>query len=158
MDLTVSTCTWWTPMLTRAYGALGRRRSWLCIFVDVFFFTAWKQILGARLWPPLRLSQVEVDDVAHDAGWVDSKIFWRAISGMKTSTSWLDRRVAASRSLRRYPSQPKILTVIAEEVAGVSCHHAGRRAPNHPYLARQLSDCEMWTAHGGVNPCGLFVR
>jgi hypothetical protein len=27
-----------------------------------------------------------------------------------------------------------------------------------PYLARQLSDGEIWTAHGGVNPCGLFVR
>jgi hypothetical protein len=27
-----------------------------------------------------------------------------------------------------------------------------------PYLARQLSDTEIWTAHGGVNPCGLFVR
>jgi hypothetical protein len=27
-----------------------------------------------------------------------------------------------------------------------------------PYLARQLSDGEIWTAHGGVNPCGLVVR
>jgi hypothetical protein len=27
-----------------------------------------------------------------------------------------------------------------------------------PYLARQLSDAEIWTAHGGVNPCGLVVR
>jgi hypothetical protein len=28
----------------------------------------------------------------------------------------------------------------------------------HPYLARQLSDGEIWTAHRGVNLCGLFVR
>jgi hypothetical protein len=27
-----------------------------------------------------------------------------------------------------------------------------------PYLARQLSDGEIWTAHGGVNPYGLVVR
>jgi hypothetical protein len=27
-----------------------------------------------------------------------------------------------------------------------------------PYLARQLPDGEIWTAHGGVNPCGLVVR
>jgi hypothetical protein len=27
-----------------------------------------------------------------------------------------------------------------------------------PYLARQLSDGEIWIAHGGVNPCGFFVR
>jgi hypothetical protein len=27
-----------------------------------------------------------------------------------------------------------------------------------PYLARQLSDGEIWTTHGGVNPGGLFVR
>jgi hypothetical protein len=27
----------------------------------------------------------------------------------------------------------------------------------NPYLARQLSDGEIWTAHGGVNPCGLVV-
>jgi hypothetical protein len=27
-----------------------------------------------------------------------------------------------------------------------------------PYLARQLSDGEIWTTHGGVNPCGLGVR
>jgi hypothetical protein len=40
----------------------------------------------------------------------------------------------------------------------VNCHHAARRARDHPYLARQLSDGEIWTAHGGVNPCGLFVR
>jgi hypothetical protein len=26
------------------------------------------------------------------------------------------------------------------------------------YLARQLPDGEIWIAHGGVNPCGLFVR
>jgi hypothetical protein len=28
----------------------------------------------------------------------------------------------------------------------------------YPYLARQLSDGEIWTAHGGVNPYGLVVR
>jgi hypothetical protein len=27
-----------------------------------------------------------------------------------------------------------------------------------PYLARQLSDGEISTAHGAVNPCGLVVR
>jgi hypothetical protein len=27
-----------------------------------------------------------------------------------------------------------------------------------PYLARQLSDGEIWTANRVVNPCGLFVR
>jgi hypothetical protein len=27
-----------------------------------------------------------------------------------------------------------------------------------PYLARQLSDGEVWTAHGGVNPCGLVIQ
>jgi hypothetical protein len=27
-----------------------------------------------------------------------------------------------------------------------------------PYLACQLLDGEIWTAHGGVNSCGLFVR
>jgi hypothetical protein len=25
-------------------------------------------------------------------------------------------------------------------------------------LAHQLSDGEIWTAHGGVNPCALVVR
>jgi hypothetical protein len=43
-------------------------------------------------------------------------------------------------------------------IAGANCHHATRRARDHPYLARQLSDGEIWTAHGGVNPCGLVVR
>jgi hypothetical protein len=43
-------------------------------------------------------------------------------------------------------------------IAGASCHRATRRARDHPYLARQLSDGEIWTAHGGVNPCGLVVR
>jgi hypothetical protein len=52
----------------------------------------------------------------------------------------------------------EIHRVIAEEVVGASCHRVARRTPNHPYLARQLSDGEIWTAHGGVNPCGLFVR
>jgi hypothetical protein len=28
----------------------------------------------------------------------------------------------------------------------------------YPYLARQLSDGEIWTAHEGVNPCVLVVR
>jgi hypothetical protein len=28
----------------------------------------------------------------------------------------------------------------------------------NPYLARQLSDGEIWTAHRGVNPCGLVFR
>jgi predicted component of type VI protein secretion system len=32
-------------------------------------------IPGARLRPPLRLLRVEVDDVAHDTGWVDAKMF-----------------------------------------------------------------------------------
>jgi hypothetical protein len=27
-----------------------------------------------------------------------------------------------------------------------------------PYLVRQLSDGEIWTAHGSVKPCGLVVR
>jgi hypothetical protein len=27
-----------------------------------------------------------------------------------------------------------------------------------PYLAHQLSDGEIWIAHRGVNPCGLFIR
>jgi hypothetical protein len=43
-------------------------------------------------------------------------------------------------------------------IAGANCHHATRRARDHPYLAHQLSDGEIWTAHGGVNPCGLVVR
>jgi hypothetical protein len=30
--------------------------------------------------------------------------------------------------------------------------------PWPPYLARQMSDGEIWTAHGGVNPFGLVVR
>jgi hypothetical protein len=59
-------------------------------------------------------------------------------------------------------AQKKILArhlhVVAEEVAGASCLHAARRTPKHPYLARQLSDGEIWTAHRGVNPCGLFVQ
>jgi hypothetical protein len=42
-------------------------------------------------------------------------------------------------------------------IAGANCHHAARRARNHNYLARQLSDGEIWTAHRGVNPCGLVV-
>jgi hypothetical protein len=28
----------------------------------------------------------------------------------------------------------------------------------HPYLARQLSNGEIWTAHRGANPSGLVVR
>jgi hypothetical protein len=43
-------------------------------------------------------------------------------------------------------------------VAGANCHHAARRTRDHPYLARQLSDCEIWTAHEGVKPHGLVVR
>jgi hypothetical protein len=43
-------------------------------------------------------------------------------------------------------------------IAGANYYHAARRAHDHPYLARQLSDGEIWTAHGGVNPFGLFVR
>jgi hypothetical protein len=62
------------------------------------------------------------------------------------SQVWVDR------------SPPKILRVVAEEVAGARCHHAARRARDHPYLARQLSDGEIWTAHEGVNPCGLVFR
>jgi hypothetical protein len=42
-------------------------------------------------------------------------------------------------------------------IAGANCHHAARRTLNHPYLAHQLSDGEIWIAHGGVNPCGLVV-
>jgi hypothetical protein len=72
--------------------------------------------------------------------------------------SRMTQGVAASRSLRRYLSPPKILSVVAEEVAEASCHHAARRAHDHPYLARQLLDGEIWTAHRGVNPCGLVVR
>ena len=33
-----------------------------------------------------------------------------------------------------------------------------RRAPDHPYLVRQLSEVEIWTVHREVNPGGLFVR
>jgi hypothetical protein len=43
-------------------------------------------------------------------------------------------------------------------IARANCHHAARRTLNRPYLARQLSDGEIWTAYGGVNPCGLVVR
>jgi hypothetical protein len=43
-------------------------------------------------------------------------------------------------------------------ITGANCHHATQRARDHPYLACQLSDGEIWTAHGGVNPCGLVVR
>jgi hypothetical protein len=43
-------------------------------------------------------------------------------------------------------------------IARANCHHATRRARDRPYLARQLSDGEIWTAHGGVNPCGLVVQ
>jgi hypothetical protein len=50
------------------------------------------------------------------------------------------------------------LHVVAEEVVGASCRHVAQRTANHSYLARQLSDGEIWTAHEGVNPCGLFVR
>jgi hypothetical protein len=28
-------------------------------------------------------------------------------------------------------------------IAGANCHHASRRIPDHPYLARQLSDGEI---------------
>jgi hypothetical protein len=52
---------------------------------------------------------------------------------------------------KSFMSSPKI-------IAGANCHRATRRARDHPYLARQLSDSEIWTAHGGVNPCGLVVR
>jgi hypothetical protein len=51
-----------------------------------------------------------------------------------------------------------ILRLVAEEVAGANCDHAARRARDRPYLTRQLSDGEIWTAHRGVNPYGLFVR
>jgi hypothetical protein len=29
---------------------------------------------------------------------------------------------------------------------------------NHPLPVAPAVRCEIWTAHGGVNPCGLFVR
>jgi hypothetical protein len=45
-----------------------------------------------------------------------------------------------------------------KRVAGVNSHHATRRAHDHPYLARQLSDGEIWTARRGVNPYGLFIQ
>jgi hypothetical protein len=35
---------------------------------------------------------------------------------------------------------------------GASCHHAAQRAHDHLYLARQLSDGEIWTAHGVLIP------
>ena len=43
-------------------------------------------------------------------------------------------------------------------IPGANCHHTTRRAPELPYLARQLSEIEIWTVHRGVNPGGLFVR
>jgi hypothetical protein len=43
-----------------------------------------------------------------------------------------------------------ILCVVAEEVVGESCHRTARRARDPPYLARQLSDGEIQTAHGGA--------
>jgi hypothetical protein len=50
-----------------------------------------------------------------------------------------------------FVSSPKMIT-------GANCHHATRGTRDHPYLGRQLSDGEIWTTHGGVNPCGLVVR
>jgi hypothetical protein len=43
-------------------------------------------------------------------------------------------------------------------ISGANCYHAARRARDHPYLACQLSDCGIWLAYRGVNPCGLVVR
>jgi hypothetical protein len=43
-------------------------------------------------------------------------------------------------------------------IAGVSWPSCCTRARDHPYLARQLSDGEIWTAHVGVNPYGLVVQ
>jgi hypothetical protein len=44
-----------------------------------------------------------------------------------------------------------------EDDAVGQSHRVARRTLIHPYLARQLSDGEIWTAHGGVNLCGLVV-
>jgi hypothetical protein len=68
------------------------------------------------------------------------------------------RRVWAGGRTQKISSAPGIRRVTVEEVVGASCHHAARTARDHPYLARQLSDGEIWTAHGGVNPCDLVVR
>jgi hypothetical protein len=43
-------------------------------------------------------------------------------------------------------------------ISGANCYHAARRVRDHPYLAWQLSDCGIWLAYWGANPCGLVVR
>ena len=45
-----------------------------------------------------------------------------------------------------------------EDDAVARSHRTARRTSKHPYLVRQLSEVEIWTAHRGVNPGGLFVR
>ena len=45
-----------------------------------------------------------------------------------------------------------------EDDAVARSHQTARRTSKHPYLARQLSEVEIWTAHRRVNPGGLFVR
>jgi hypothetical protein len=50
--------------------------------------------------------------------------------------------------VRRAGRCEDILRVVTGEVTGANCHHAARRARDRPYLARQLSDGEIWTAHG----------
>jgi hypothetical protein len=47
---------------------------------------------------------------------------------------------------------------LQEDDAVGRSHRVARRTLILPYLARQLSDGEIWTAHGGVNPSGLVVR
>jgi hypothetical protein len=77
-------------------------------------------IPGARLRPPLRLLRVEVDDVAHDTGWVDAKMF-------------LARHPHNEDAEISFVSLPKM-------IAGANCHRATRRARDHPYLAQ---NCQM---------------
>jgi hypothetical protein len=45
-----------------------------------------------------------------------------------------------------------ILRVVTEEVTGGNCHRAARRARDHPYLARQLSD------GGSGQPTGVLIH
>jgi hypothetical protein len=39
-----------------------------------------------------------------------------------------------------------------KKIARANYHHAARRTRDHPYLTRQLSNGEIWTAHGVLIP------
>jgi hypothetical protein len=43
---------------------------------------------------------------------------------------------ASEGGVEKVAAEISILRVVAEEVAGANCHHAARKARDHPYLAR----------------------